>query len=374
MMTAMSDWSLRSVAVMACAITIGSCGRLGFDRVEDAAVGWSMEIVIDTIVGANLPATALENDVPIAVRLDANTFDFSVAPTDGAGIWFVDGDGVDLPHEVERWDSAAKQSTVWVLIPEIRGDSVQSVFMRWGDGDVVAAGAVFDSKHGDLGVWHLSPRGGQFYDSTSMRNDLIQEGTLLDAVEAGGVLSGGVRLGVGAQLRADISLNNKPHWSYSVWFRADTARDQSRLIGLGSAIRLSWGAADTIPDRVKIHVDLVDIDEQPQGYQVAIGPAVVLSEWTYAVANYDQINRSIELFVNDGTSAFQSWNTHSIQVVNGSHGIGGAFSGQDYEGRLDEVRISDKLRSADWVRLTYENQRPMQRLLKLGPLQQVAPW
>ena len=38
----------------------------------------------------------------------------------------------------------------------------------------------------------------------------------------------------------------------------------------------------------------------------------------------------------------------------------------DFEGDLDEVRIARVVRSPEWVRLEYENQRPLQTLV--GPL------
>ena len=42
--------------------------------------------------------------------------------------------------------------------------------------------------------------------------------------------------------------------------------------------------------------------------------------------------------------------------------------GAGFVGDLDEVRISNVARSADWVKLQYENQKPLQTLV--GPLVQ----
>ena len=46
--------------------------------------------------------------------------------------------------------------------------------------------------------------------------------------------------------------------------------------------------------------------------------------------------------------------------------IGGWYNNYTFVGDLDEVRISKVARSANWVRLEYENQKPMQTLV--GPL------
>ena len=48
--------------------------------------------------------------------------------------------------------------------------------------------------------------------------------------------------------------------------------------------------------------------------------------------------------------------------------IGGWYNNYDFVGDIDEVRISKVARSADWVRLEYENQKPLQTLV--GPLVQ----
>ena len=42
--------------------------------------------------------------------------------------------------------------------------------------------------------------------------------------------------------------------------------------------------------------------------------------------------------------------------------IGGWYNNYEFVGDIDEVRISKVVRSADWVRLQYENQKPLQTL------------
>jgi hypothetical protein len=46
--------------------------------------------------------------------------------------------------------------------------------------------------------------------------------------------------------------------------------------------------------------------------------------------------------------------------------LGGWYNGYNFIGDMDEVRISKVARSADWVRLQYENQKPLQSLV--GPV------
>ena len=44
--------------------------------------------------------------------------------------------------------------------------------------------------------------------------------------------------------------------------------------------------------------------------------------------------------------------------------IGGWYNNYDFVGDIDEVRISKVARTPDWVKLEYENQKPMQTLVR----------
>jgi hypothetical protein len=50
--------------------------------------------------------------------------------------------------------------------------------------------------------------------------------------------------------------------------------------------------------------------------------------------------------------------------------IGGWYRNYNFVGAVDEVRISKVVRSADWVKLQYENQQPLQTLV--GPMVQAG--
>jgi len=43
--------------------------------------------------------------------------------------------------------------------------------------------------------------------------------------------------------------------------------------------------------------------------------------------------------------------------------LGGWYNNYNFVGEMDEVRISNVERSADWVKLSYENQKPNQTLV-----------
>ncbi|MEM7015297.1 MAG: hypothetical protein AAF585_27890, partial [Verrucomicrobiota bacterium] len=61
--------------------------------------------IITTQEGANLSATALEENFPLLVRLKEDSFDFSQAKSKGEDIRF-SADGKPLAYQIEGWDAA----------------------------------------------------------------------------------------------------------------------------------------------------------------------------------------------------------------------------------------------------------------------------
>ena len=59
--------------------------------------------LVTTSAGADLPASAVEKNFPLLVRLNENYFDFSQAKPRGEDIRF-SSNGKPLAYQIERWD------------------------------------------------------------------------------------------------------------------------------------------------------------------------------------------------------------------------------------------------------------------------------
>ncbi len=97
---------------------------------------------------------------------------------------------------------------------------------------------------------------------------------------------------------------------------------------------------------------------------------IPMSEWVHVVHAYD--GTKARLYVN-GVLDHTDGNNNMKIPDSASFYIGGwmQVSGNyDFDGDIDEVRISKVARSADWVKLSYENQKPIQTLV--GPLVQTG--
>ena len=316
--------------------------------------------VLTTPDGANLPAGAAVEHFPLLVRLDKDWFNFKQAKPDGSDVRFADPTGKALPFQVEEWDAAGGTASLWVRVPRIEGNARQMIRMHWGKADAASESsgkAVFNESNGYLSVWHLG--------------DTVQDevGTL-ESKDTGTSLTNGIigrarhfpgKAGVfGGDKIPNYPAGASPH-SSEVWFRSRTPN--STLVAWGN----EQGQGKVVMQfRSPPHINM---DCYFSGGSVAGASRLPLGEWTHIVHTYRQ-GESV-LYVNgrpDGTNATKG---SPLNIRTPARlWIGGWYNNYSFVGDLDEVRISSVARSADWVRLQYENQKPQQTLV--GPLVQAG--
>jgi hypothetical protein len=113
-------------------------------------------------------------DFPVLVTLTPGNFDYSHCGSDGRDIRFVDADDTtQLDYQIEKWNDNG-DSTIWVRVPQIDGSSsTDYIWLYYGNpgaADAQAPENVWDSNY--RAVWHLSEGGtGTRFDSTANNND-----------------------------------------------------------------------------------------------------------------------------------------------------------------------------------------------------------
>ena len=124
--------------------------------------GWAHSgslYILTTPEGANLPESAAEDGFPLLVRLHRDFFDFGQAQAHGEDVRFSTPGGVALAYQIDDWSPAAGTASIWVLVPNIRGNTRQEIRVHWGKADAPSESsgpAVFSESNGYLGVWHMS--------------------------------------------------------------------------------------------------------------------------------------------------------------------------------------------------------------------------
>ena len=309
--------------------------------------------VLTTPDGANVPASALETGFPLLVRLHQDFFNFSQAKAHGEDIRFSTSTGTPLAYQIEAWDPANGTASLWVHLPTLKGNAQQEIKLYWGKADAASESsgrAVFNKSNGYLSVWH-------------MNGPVKDEVGTLESKDAGTTATPGVigqarhftgQQGIfGGDKITDYPSGTSPH-SAEAWFRADKP----------NASVLAWGNEQAQGKVVMqfrspphMNMDCYFSDANVKG-----DSTLSMSQWIQVVHTYQKGDSRI--YVNgvlDGASATQAAPLSIKSPV--KLWIGGWYHNYDFVGDIDEVRISKVTRSADWVRLQFENQKPLQTLV-----------
>ena len=312
-------------------------------------------MLLTTPEGANLPADAAVAGFPVLVRLHQDWFNFKQALPNGEDLRFSDSHGAPLAYQVEAWDAAAGSASVWVCVPNITGNSRQPLHMHWGKAAALSESngkAVFNASNGFVSVWHMT-------------EPLTDEVGTLESKDAGTTASAGMigparhfagGQGIfGGDKIANYPADASPH-SSEAWFRAET----------GNGHILAWGNEQR---QGKVVVSLaspphVRVDAYFSGANVAGDSPLALGAWTQVVHTYTE--GEARVYVNGVLDGVTKTGPPLAMKRPAHLWIGGWWNKYNFVGDIDEVRVSKVARTAAWVKLQYENQKPLQTLV--GPL------
>jgi hypothetical protein len=319
--------------------------------------GWKHSgsfFLLTTQEGANLPATASLEGFPLLLRLDKDCFDFKQAQGAGEDLRFAAG-GKPLAYQIDNWDATAATAAIWVRIPAIMGNSHQKIDMFWGKPDAKNESngkAVFNETNGYLGVFHLD-------------DPVVEETGSIEAKDQGttttsGVIGQGRRFEPGKGIHCGDNIStfptgSNPH-STEVWFKARSAGD--RIVCWGN------GGPKAVVQLILGKPPHLFMDCYGAGASLQADGRTPMNEWVHAIHTCK--SGDSRLYVN-GVLAGVSTNANSpLDIKSPAKMMIGGWGNYVFDGDMDEVRVSKVARSADWVKLQYENQKPLQSVV--GPL------
>ena len=313
--------------------------------------------ILTTREGANLSASASVKNFPLLVRLHRDHFPFSEAEEGGSDVRF-SAEGKPLPYEIEEWDKKAGAASIWVSIPLIKGNDRQEIKIHWGKAGCPSGSdgkAVFNASNGYIGVWHLG---------NNVRDVLgTLESEHKGTTQTAGVIGDAQHFPEKSGLFCGNDIQTLPSGatphSTQAWFRPD--KSNGRIVCWGNEKRAGKVTMNyRSPSRIRMDCYFSNGDVQAEIPGRAKG-------WTHAVHTFKD-GQSL-LYIN-GEKRGEGNPAHTQMAIErpARMWIGGWYNNYDYIGDIDEVRISGVARSADWVRLEYENQKPMQTLV--GPVVQ----
>ena len=308
-----------------------------------------------TSEGANLPSEALVENFPVLIRLNGDFFDFSSAQPNGEDVRFSSA-GIKLAYQIEEWDREGQQASLWVRIPKIVGNTVQEISVHWGNPTAASesdGNAVFNASNGYLTVLHMAEK---LVDETgNVTPEDHRTELTLGRVGKGRHFGGGQGINCGEKIES-LPTDANPH-STEAWIRPEKPNGRA----------MAWGNEHG-QGKVVMHFmspPHVEMECYFSGANVSSLGRMPMNEWTHVLHTYEKGNSRI--YINGELSNTSETPNAPLAIRSPARlYIGGWYSNYDFVGDIDEVRISNRVRSADWVKLQFENQKPMQTLV--GPV------
>ncbi len=303
----------------------------------------------------NTKVTANLTNFPVLINLTTDTDLAADAQDDGDDILFTSVDGTTkLSHEIESFDDASGQLVSWVKIPSLSGSTDTEIYMYYGNascGSQQDAANVWDSNY--VMVQHLEESSGQHLDSTSNDNDSIsvtvtQQGAGIGQMDGADQLNGsGDYIGMGG-----IGTVSNNTYSLSAWINDANPSPRQEIL---------WADSSGSNERFRFEVYSNGIDfHDNYGMDVWIfGGAIQTDTWHHVVVTYDYPSQVASIYI-DGDfktsdTSFNQVPSSSLDNLRIGHGPPGWWA-YYFNGIIDEVRISNTARSADWIQTSYNNQ------------------
>jgi hypothetical protein len=346
--------------------------------------GWkfSKKLYLNTTAsGANIAGAV--TGFPALVRLTGTNFKFSEAKTDGADLRFTKSNGDALSYEIERWDASQGSAEIWVKVDTVFGrDSTHFIVMYWGAstpfGSALGAdyaitslsngAAVFDTASGFQGVWHLGEAegaaagdatGNHFDGTPSDTTPTVVTGPIGYARQFNGT-SSYIRMKNTAAGKLNFVENS--FYTVSAWAYADTFDDKFHVVVGKSDEQYFLKLKPYYPPN-PMRWEFVEFHDQA-GWQITDTIALVKT-WSFLVgirkgnSQYFYLNGELVDSVMEVTASAAARYTGD-DVTIGKYLSETVKTGEGmcpFPGRIDEVRISNVVRSADWIKLCYMNQK-----------------
>ncbi len=326
--------------------------------------GWarSLDLSVNTV---GKTAAGLTEYPVLVVLTPERTDNYAGFAPGGADLRFSDASGrAALSYEIESFNPAGN-SYIWVKVPAVAGNTTTNIQAHWGRPSATSASngqAVF--SNGYVGVWHLNETSGAHNDSAGSN-----AGTAVGGVTQGGPgwIDGantfdGTSGYVGIASSTELAMGTAG--TIQAWARMDNwaTPSPSKDIINNNIPYVSTGVSDTAylsqHNAVGLHFRY---GQSGGGYVSWSGSRDwEANSWHLVGASWERVgsNTAVKLFADDQQRASSSSLTyfinHTETAWNISRDLDGAGSNHaSFPGSIDEVRISNVARSADWMKADY---------------------
>jgi concanavalin A-like lectin/glucanase superfamily protein/uncharacterized protein DUF2341 len=288
------------------------------------------------------------------------------AQSDGDDFFFITVEGTKLNHEIEQYDKNTGELIAWVKIPNLSSTTNTKLYMYYGNPNCDSQQSpekVWDSNY--IAVYHMD----DITDGTGNGNTLGEHGGISKTND--GKIGSCYSFDGYNDYLADI-WTPPSKITVEAWFYADIKEEDACRDIVCIRNDASHGNAVLEKRHVTDNYELWFTGGYPD-WEKAKYADWSAQTWLYAAGTAEK-NAYTKMYLN-GLHSASSTNarTNDLDTISGTEFCigqrGGPLPhGQDrrWDGRIDEVRISNIVRSAEWILTSYNNQNDPDSFMTIG--------
>lgn len=321
---------------------------------------------------SNFPTLVFRTDPDLRhTSFGGNVASSSAGVTGGGGDFvFTSSDGTTkLDHEIEKYASSSGELWAWVEVPTLSVSADTSIYVYYGGPSTGATNqnptGVWDANY--MGVWHFSenPAGTspQMKDPANGNNG-TSEGTMTSGDQVSGKVGGSLDFdGVDDRINAGTSTDfDLTVYTVCAWInpRTNGESNNGRITTKAQTTNVGGMQLMRAPN-VGGTTDLVGVRSNDGAARISEINGAGFNTWQHVCATYnDAGDRKVYMYRNGVEPGYnvQATVTGTLNTFSGQAlFLGGNSDGtRSYDGLIDEARISNIVRSADWIKTEYNNQ------------------
>jgi len=327
----------------------------GDDYDFESSTWWNSGWINRKLITVN--SSLVDSDLvnfPILVNITDSDL-ASDAQDDGDDIAFVlySDNTTKLNHEIEWFNGTSGELVAWVNVTSLSSSQNTKIWMYYGNSvcnNQQNPTGVWDSNF--IAVWHLNETSGTCYDSTSNNRD--SSAIVGVNQDANGIVDGGDSFD-GSNDYIDITMTLPSTVTISAWATYTGTTDMLWCID----------SDNNGPDLFFVSGVICLNTWDSAGNPFCSIPADV-NQWYLYTTVIESGNTN--LYLND-----QLGGTANYRNPSGSDFHISSSAGYDWQGKIDEVRISNIARNSSWIKTSYNTIKNSSIFLSFGSEELAAP-
>ena len=283
----------------------------------------------------------------LAVGLDSSIVDYTKIPSPTGGLAFIDGNGDALAYEIEHWQPGGS-SVVWVRVPALAGSgSSTTLELEWGQ-NLPDPGNLWTTAYpqGYAQVLH--------FDSGTAVTDSAGNSfppTATGVSTATGIYGNGAGFTPTSTVTFSNSTSLYAAWSQitlQFWLNPSSVPSEAQVITRGGPI------SNGVLAPVDSGTALFELDWSfANGDDEMTIVTVPIQQWSLLTFTFD--GKTLTPYLDGSAQAPLVVSATGTTLAHDSSPSDVVTLGSGFQGTLDELEVTQGVRSADWISAEYAN-------------------